>query len=1002
MSGILSIARKEIRSYFLSPVAVIFLAVFLLITLFSFFTQSRFFIRGIADVRPLFQWMPLLLIFLVSAVSMRQWSEEQKMGTLELLLTLPLRTSSLVLGKFLAGLALVILALALTLPLPWTVANLGPLDLGPVAGGYLASILLASAYLSIGLCVSALSENQIVSLMVTLILCGLLYFLGSDTLMGFVGQEQGELLSALGTGSRFASIERGVIDFRDLAYYVSICIFFLFLNTVAIERKRLEKNPLDRISKWKTSQITALLLGLNLILFNAHMHKMKPGRIDLTEDQLYSVSDVTVDVIHGLDEQMRITGYFSERTHPLLAPLVPQIKDLLQEYQVLGGQNLQVDFLDPHSEERLEEELSSNYGIRSIPISVADRTEMAFVNAYFHILIRYGDEYQVLGFEDLIDIRRDHSNESVELRLRGLEYAVTKAMKAVSKDFLGLDALMASQVIKVTTYMTAANQLPEVLRAIPSTVNQVLTTIQTRAQANGGQLQIQHIDPSTLTTQQQQELLDKREMIPIRLIDGSSYYLYALIEVGESSETLMFLQKELNETSVTRIVESAIRRSAPGFKKTIAIVTKEEGGDHPAMPYGQAPPPPKTDYRQLEQVLASQFSVKRLDLKDQMVPSDVDVILVAKAGVLTANQKFAIDQYLMSGGTVIALAAHHEMEPEMMGQNQGQIPPTFKSKALAEDLNNLLAGYGVHVKKGWVVDPQSLEIVYPENAGFNRVRITQERYPYFPQVTRNDFVDKEHVILAGLNSLSFLWPTAIEVKATKDVKVTPLLQTSSESWLDTQGNLSPKVQLGTSTKGPYVLASTLEGTFRSIFSGVKPPSADAGEPQEDGEKQDQSASNKQSNVKFPLDPAKALQKMKQQQTAQQLALAKSTLYQNLIQTGRVLHQAVNGAKLVVLASPDLVSDLGLGVGQYYTGLFGLRGDYTSSLLLLQNTIEWAVEDDSLASIRTAGAASRVMKSLSKDEQSSYEIMNYSLALIVLVGLTLLAVLPRRFAMQAHG
>ena len=101
VSGMLSIAKKELRSAFLSPVALIFIGVFLMITLFSFFTQSRFFVRGIADVRPLFEWMPLLLIFLVSAISMRAWSEESRSGTLELLLTLPLKSSELVFGKFL-------------------------------------------------------------------------------------------------------------------------------------------------------------------------------------------------------------------------------------------------------------------------------------------------------------------------------------------------------------------------------------------------------------------------------------------------------------------------------------------------------------------------------------------------------------------------------------------------------------------------------------------------------------------------------------------------------------------------------------------------------------------------------------------------------------------------------------------------------------------------------------------------------------------------------------
>src|SRR3546814_7772985 len=134
--------------------------------LFVFFWVETFFARNIADVRPLFEWMPLLLLFLVSALTMRLWSEERRSGTLEFLLTSPVRPASLVLGKFLACLGLVAIALALTLPLPLTVAQLGPLDWGPVAGGYLATLCLAAAYIAIGLSVSARTDNQIVSLIV--------------------------------------------------------------------------------------------------------------------------------------------------------------------------------------------------------------------------------------------------------------------------------------------------------------------------------------------------------------------------------------------------------------------------------------------------------------------------------------------------------------------------------------------------------------------------------------------------------------------------------------------------------------------------------------------------------------------------------------------------------------------------------------------------------------------------------------------------------------------
>ena len=137
MSALSSIVKKELRTAFNSQVAFIFLGVFVAVSLFSFFWVEKFFIRNIADVRPLFQWLPLLLIFLCGALTMRLWSEEHKMGTVELLLTLPVRLETLVLGKFVAGVLLVSLGLLITAGVPFTVSMMGDLDWGPVAGGYL-------------------------------------------------------------------------------------------------------------------------------------------------------------------------------------------------------------------------------------------------------------------------------------------------------------------------------------------------------------------------------------------------------------------------------------------------------------------------------------------------------------------------------------------------------------------------------------------------------------------------------------------------------------------------------------------------------------------------------------------------------------------------------------------------------------------------------------------------------------------------------------------------
>ena len=237
------IAAKEFRGFFATPAAYLFLGAFLGVTLFTFFWLESFFARNLADVRPLFQWLPLLLIFLVAALTMRAWSEERRAGTLESLLTAPVSPLALVLGKFSGCLALVAVALALTLPLPITVALLGPLDIGPVIGGYVATLFLAAAYVAIGLTMSSRTDNPIVALILTALVCGLFYVIGSDLLISLFGHQIGGVLAKLGVGTRFESITRGVLDLRDLYYYVAIVGVFPDAEPVRAGEAALGRQP---------------------------------------------------------------------------------------------------------------------------------------------------------------------------------------------------------------------------------------------------------------------------------------------------------------------------------------------------------------------------------------------------------------------------------------------------------------------------------------------------------------------------------------------------------------------------------------------------------------------------------------------------------------------------------------------------------------------------------------------------------------------------------------
>jgi ABC-2 type transport system permease protein len=236
MSGLLGIFRREFKSYFDSPIAYVYLVVFLVVVNWFFFRD--FFLMEQASLRGLFAPLPVYFLFFVPAVAMRLWSEERKLGTVELLLTLPVRDRDVVLGKFLAGLALIALSLLLTAPLVVTVSVLGQPDLGAVFASYLGALFLGAAYLAIGFFVSSLTENQIVAFLLGISACFVVYIIGENIVLLSAPKALAPLLRFLGLGTHFESISRGVLDSRDLLYYASVIGFFLFLNVRSVAERR--------------------------------------------------------------------------------------------------------------------------------------------------------------------------------------------------------------------------------------------------------------------------------------------------------------------------------------------------------------------------------------------------------------------------------------------------------------------------------------------------------------------------------------------------------------------------------------------------------------------------------------------------------------------------------------------------------------------------------------------------------------------------------------------
>ncbi len=236
MSAILGIMKREFRSYFNSPIAYVYITVFLAISNWFFFRD--FFLMEQATLRPFLGSLPIYFLFFVPAVSMRLWSEERKLGTAELLLTLPVRDHEVVLGKYLAGLALLVTSLVLTLPLVVTVKALGQPDMGSIFTSYLGGVLLGAAYLAIGFFVSSLTENQIVAFILGITACFVFFIIGENLVLLSAPDFLVPILKYLGLATHFDSIARGVLDTRDLVYYLSLIGFFLFLNVRSIAERR--------------------------------------------------------------------------------------------------------------------------------------------------------------------------------------------------------------------------------------------------------------------------------------------------------------------------------------------------------------------------------------------------------------------------------------------------------------------------------------------------------------------------------------------------------------------------------------------------------------------------------------------------------------------------------------------------------------------------------------------------------------------------------------------
>jgi len=339
-----ALLKKEITSFFASPIGYLVLAIFLIINgLFLWLFKNEFNILdyGFADLTSFFTLAPWVLIFLTPAVTMRSFSEEKRQGTLELLLTRPITKLQIVLGKYCGAVVLIVLALIPTLLYVYTVYQLGNpsgnMDIASTIGSYIGLLFLVASYTAIGVFSSSLSKNQIVAFIISVFTC-LFFYIGFESLADFIA------VGDLGMQAHYESLSRGIIDTRDLLYFLSVTIIFILLTTLGISVEKIAFKAIKPV----------LLIGLGLIVINIFTQGFYK-RFDLTKDKRYTLSQATIDIVKSADEPIFIDVFLEGDFPSEFRRLQDETRQLLEEFSDENS-NLKFGFINPLEDETVRDQ----------------------------------------------------------------------------------------------------------------------------------------------------------------------------------------------------------------------------------------------------------------------------------------------------------------------------------------------------------------------------------------------------------------------------------------------------------------------------------------------------------------------------------------------------------------------------------------------------------------------------------------------------------------------
>ena len=605
----------------------------------------------------------------------------------------------------------------------------------------------------------------------------------------------------------------------------------------------------------------------------------------------------------------------------------------------------------------MEDEANSKYGIRPVPFQVADRYQSSLVSSYFDVLVQYGDEYEVLDFRDLIEVKVTGESD-LDVRLRNPEYDLTRAIKKVLYGFRGggdvFDAI--SEPVAFTGYISRDERLPAALVDLKSELDVVLDELMSESD---GKLTSSIQDPDAGDGALAVEIEERYGFTPMAasLFDLNTFYYYLTLSDGETVVQIP-IPESLDADGLRRGLLEGLKRFAEGVLKKVALHLPP--APNPYMQQ-QMPAPPGDQFENLRSFLAVDFDVATIRLDDGDVGTGAGVLLVVGPGALGEKEVFAIDQFLMRGGTVVVAVGAFEVLLS---------PQSLTAMSRNSGLDDWLAHHGVVIGKSFVMDAANSAFPVPvrrQVGGFSFQELVMLDYPYFVDV-RDEGLNQDFMPTSELPQLTFAWgsPVDIDEEANADRTVTALLESSTGAWRSTSTDVMPSV--GENAETPFVptgdagvvtLAGMIEGRFDSFFEESPLLAIEAEDPAED----DEAGTRGEAEEGAGAD------------TEDEIGAVTS-----------VIGRSPESARLIVIGSSSFLADQTLA-------MIGSRDGtrYANSVQFIANLVDWAVEDQALLSIRGRGHFNRTLPPMEENAQRVWEYANYAIAVLAVFGAFVLQV-----------